>query len=113
MHDMPYEDDAWDAIVSGWAIAYSDNKRKAAMEMVRVCKPGGVIGVGVEYNPLSTDQIGEVAGYVPGSEERVEDLDQLLALYAPHVNHVYYAHQPTPQRRDRKGSIVAVFSVNK
>ena len=113
MHDMPYDDDAWDAIVSGWAIAYSDDKRKAALEMVRVCKPGGVIGIGVEYNPMSVEHICEAAGYVAGSEERVEDLEQLLALYAPHVDHVYYAHQPTPGRRDRKGSIVAVFSVKK
>ena len=61
----------------------------------------------------STDQLCEAAGYVAGSEERIEDLDQLLALYAPHVDHVYYAHQPTSERRDRKGSIVVVFSVNK
>ncbi len=49
MHAMPYEDASWDAIVAGFVIAYSDRKRKAAMEMVRVCKPGGVIGVGVEW----------------------------------------------------------------
>ncbi len=83
MHDMPYDDDAWDAVVCGWVIAHSDDKRKAALEMVRVCKPGGVIGIGVEYNPMSVEHICEAAGYVAGSEERVEDLEQLLALYAP------------------------------
>ncbi len=113
MHSMSYADGSWDAIVAGWVLAYSDDKRQAAAEMIRVCKAGGVIGVGVEFNPLSPGDIRQAIGYIPGSSEVVRSVESLLALFAPHVDRVYFAHEPTEARRDRKGSVVAVFSIKK
>ena len=59
------------------------------------------------------EEIEQAIGYVPGSRGVVRTVDALLALYEPHVDHVYYAHEPTAARRGVKGSVVAIFSVKK
>ena len=113
MHQMPYTDSSWDAVVAGWIIAYSEEKQRAASEIVRVCKPGGVIAVGVEYNPRSRESIIAELGYIPGSEQYIVCLDELLALFAGHVDHIYFSQEPVESKRNRMGSIVAIFSVKK
>jgi SAM-dependent methyltransferase len=113
MHDLHYDDDSWDAVVCGWVLAYSDDKRRAARELVRVCKHGGVIAVGVEYNPRSRDAIAAELGYAPGSPERITTVAALLELFEGSVDRVYFSQEPTPARRDRLGSITAIFSVAK
>lgn len=113
MHAMPYPEETWDAVVCGWVLAYSDAKQRAADELVRVCKDGGVIAVGVEYNPRSVETVARERGYVPGSVERITTLAQLLSLFEGSIDHVYFSQEPTDQRRDQLGSITAIFSVRK
>ena len=57
MHNLPYEKCTFDVIISGWVIAYSDNKQRAVDEMVRVAKDGAIIGIGVGYTPSSNKEI--------------------------------------------------------
>lgn len=114
MHNLPYRDNSWDAVVAGWVIAYSDNKQRAADEMIRVCRPGGIVAIGIEYAPLEArKQFEDAEGYTPGSEEVVADLENLKALFAGYIDHVYYAHRPADNKRDQLGSIVVIFSVKK
>ena len=49
MHAMPYEDNAFDIVICGWTVSYSNSPQRLANEMARVCKNGGVIAVGLEY----------------------------------------------------------------
>lgn len=51
MHAMPYEDASFDVVISGWVLTYSNDPGKAIKEMVRVCKPGGLIAIGTTYDP--------------------------------------------------------------
>lgn len=113
MHQLPYEDNSWDAVVCGWVFAYSENKKQAASEVVRVCRPGGVIGVGVEYNPLDAESIERTIGYVPGASDRITSVNQLLDLFNGNVDKIYYSHEPVSSKRDQIGSIVTIFSVAK
>ncbi len=113
MHAMPYPDNCWDAVVCGWAIAYSDNKKQAASELVRVCRPGGVVAIGVEHSPETNEEVEAEAGYLPGSRERVASLEELLALFRGHVDTIYFSQEPVASRRHRVGSIVAIFSIRK
>ncbi len=113
MHALPYADDTWDAVLAGWVMLYSDDQPRAAREMVRVCHNGGVIAVAVEHNPKTREEIERELGYAPGSRQRFEGVDDLLALFAPHVERVYFSQEPTAQNRDRKGSIAAIFTVRK
>lgn len=81
--------------------------------MVRVAKPGAVIAVGIEYSPISDEQIREEHGYLPGSEQRYTSVDQVLSWFGAAVDTVYFRHDVEPEFRDRLGAIVVVFSIKK
>ncbi len=55
MHQMPYPDNAFDSVILGWVIAYSDDRPRAAREVIRVSRPGALVAIGVEYNPVSNE----------------------------------------------------------
>ncbi|MFN9744181.1 MAG: class I SAM-dependent methyltransferase [Betaproteobacteria bacterium] len=42
---LPFDDGAFDAVVSTFGVMFSPDHRKAAAEMARVCRPGGRIGM--------------------------------------------------------------------
>ena len=42
---LPFPDKAFDAVVSTFGVMFTPNQERAAAEMVRVCKPGGKIGL--------------------------------------------------------------------
>jgi SAM-dependent methyltransferase len=42
---LPYEDATFDAVVSTFGVMFTPNHARAAAEMVRVCRPGGRIGM--------------------------------------------------------------------
>lgn len=50
MHAMPYPDNSFDVVIAGWVLAYSENQRKAASEIVRVAKTGAYVAIGCEHN---------------------------------------------------------------
>jgi SAM-dependent methyltransferase len=55
--DLPFDDGAFDAVVSTFGVMFSPNQGKAADEMLRACRPGGLIGL-ANWTPSSF--IGEV-----------------------------------------------------
>lgn len=113
MHDLPYADNTWDAVLLGWCLAYSDNRPRAAREVVRVARSGAVIAVGVEYNPESADELSKKLGYEVPDQVRTNSVQEVLDLFAPHVDHVYFSQDVPPARRDRVSEIIAVFSIKK
>jgi SAM-dependent methyltransferase len=42
---LPFENDTFDAVVSTFGVMFAPNQTKAASEMLRVCRPGGKIGM--------------------------------------------------------------------
>jgi len=42
---LPFENDMFDAVVSTFGVMFAPNQLKAASEMLRVCRPGGKIGM--------------------------------------------------------------------
>lgn len=113
MHAMPYPDNSFDAVVIGWVLAYSDNKIKAAEEIIRVARQGAIIAVGVEYHPLSPEEIAQELGYSCGSEQRLMNCSEILQLFKNHVDHVYFLHDIVPELKKQQGSICTLFSVVK
>lgn len=51
MHSMPFTNSSFDIVLCGWTLPYSKNPRKAASEILRVTKKGGVIAIGLEHIP--------------------------------------------------------------
>jgi len=43
--DLPFEDASFDVVLSTLGVMFAPNQQKAAAELLRVCKPGGKIGM--------------------------------------------------------------------
>jgi hypothetical protein len=115
MHSMPYPDSSWDAVIMGWVISYSSEQRRAALEVVRVTRPGGIVAVGLEVRPQTRDEIAKRTGYLVGHTDQPYSVDDVLALFEGHVDYVYFRHDPIMQTDlfGAIGQIMVIFSIKK
>ena len=109
MHDLPYADGSFDAVVAGWVLAYSDDTERAAAEILRVARPGATVAIGVEWNARSDEEIISEIGYRPGSERRIGSTDEILALFGCNVADVL-VRQDTPPGSAGTRSLVVLFN---
>jgi ubiquinone/menaquinone biosynthesis C-methylase UbiE len=49
-HDLPFCDGEFDTVISGIGVMFAPDHQRAADELVRVCRPGGTIGV-ISWTP--------------------------------------------------------------
>lgn len=86
---MPFPDDTFDVVVSVYGVQFAPDQKRAASEMLRVCKPGGIIGLaGPIPEGWSGDFFATHAKYMPpppGVESPLkwgtdEGLSELLEL---------------------------------
>jgi SAM-dependent methyltransferase len=84
--NLPFADASFDAVVSTFGVMFTPNQEQAARELVRVCRPGGRIGL-ANWTPASfIGQVFKTIGkYIPpaagvkspalwGTRERLEEL---------------------------------------
>ena len=92
---LPFADGEFDVVTSSFGAIFAPNHQAVADEMLRVCRPGGTIGI-LAFTPegLISDFFGALAPYAPplppgalppplwGSEEHVRELfgDRLDSL---------------------------------
>jgi SAM-dependent methyltransferase len=107
MHALPFADRSFDIVMAGWVIAYSDQKAKAASEMLRVVKPGGIVALGVEWSRFTPEQYAQ--GFAAGSRERLMNIESILKLYEGHVAHVYFAHDEQARSPQGSGDMLVIF----
>ena len=92
--NLPFRDASFDVVISTFGVMFTPNQEKAASELVRVCKPGGRIGL-ANWTPNSfIGQVFKTIGkYIPaapgvrspalwGTQER---LDQLFGTAARRI----------------------------
>ena len=113
MHNLPYKENSFDLIICGWVIAYSDDKKKAAQEMIRVARHGCVVALSATYSPETNEEIIEAKGYMVGSEERIENTQFLHNLYTDYIGGIYFQHDVPEEAKAKNGRIITVFGVNK
>jgi len=113
MHNLPYQDDTFDLIICGWVIAYSDDKQKAAEEMIRVSKNGCIIAVSATYSPKTNEEIEESRGYLIGSEERIEDTKFINSLFSKNIGDIYFKHDVPEEAKQDNGKIITIFGIQK
>jgi hypothetical protein len=114
MHETPYEDNRWDAIICGWTLSYSRNPVLFSREMIRIAKPGCALAIAVEYASLSYEDAMELDGYSIEDKgfQRINSVDQILGLFEGHVEHVYFSHDaPLRRHHTAKGLISAPSGV--
>jgi SAM-dependent methyltransferase len=108
MHAMPYPDNSFDAVILGWVLAYSEDRQRAAKEVLRVLRPGGIVAIGVEWEPRSNDELEADLGYLPGSSDRIKGADEILAYFGTAPNEVLVRQEPD---RTQLGSVIVIFSI--
>lgn len=113
MHAMPYADDAWDIVILSAVLAYSDDPLRAAHEVVRVVKNGGLVALESEYDPRDNAFFLREDGYIAGSETRHDRIAFFLKIFSPHVDQVFFQHDLTQSRPHQKSTVSLIFSVLK
>ena len=113
MHNIPYEDNSFDAVVLGWVIAYSEDRYKAAAEVIRICRNGGIVAVGVEYRANSNEEIIKQIGYKPGSLNKINNTEEILEYFGESVDYIYFRHDALPVAKDKPTSLITIFSIKK
>ena len=101
MHDLPYADQSFDVVISGWTIAYSNRPDRVMHEMLRVCKDGGLIAVGVSYNPPHIPGTPVPPGAPPPSYDssgidgnNFAHASDLAALMGTKIDTIILQHEP-------------------
>lgn len=92
MHDMPFPDDHFDVVISGWVLNYSDTKQKAADEMARVTKLGGVIAIGNAHSTLSEEEVVKNVGRFIGSRQMLNDLTSIEELFGASHEDIFFRY---------------------
>jgi len=114
MHNMPYKDNSYGVIIMGWVIAYSDNRKKAAAEALRVVKNGGRIAVGVEFYTEDKDKLNERLGYEFCNKEQMNNVQDILDLFEGHVDRIEFTQDvPDEYPEDYKCNMLVIFTVKK
>jgi len=114
MHKLPYEKNTFDFVLMGWCLAYSDNKKKALEEAIRVTRHGGSIAIGLSYSPKSNEEIINNRGYLIGSEERIRSLNDLVNLFEKgSIDKIQYGMDIPNDKKHIPGQIVGGFRVYK
>ena len=114
MHDMPFEDRSFDAVVCGWTLSYSTNPRRAALEMTRVTRPGGIVAIGVEYSNLTPEDERKLLGYelqeVNQIAKRINSTADIKALFEGEIGHIYFEHDAPLKNSHSAGGLAKSVS---
>ncbi|KAF0175110.1 MAG: hypothetical protein FD161_3422 [Limisphaerales bacterium] len=111
MHAMPYQDSSWDAVMLGWVLTYSDDPRRAAREIVRVVRPGGLVAIGITCYPDAVIESLRKEGKLMGTTGQIQTVRDILDQFGDHVERVYFQHDVND--RSKQGPTLVIFSVKK
>jgi len=92
MHALPFEDAAFDIVLCGWTLSYSDNPALARDEMVRVVKDGGVIAIGLEHSSDCAEKASPRDPRLVDPTTKIDRINttaQILQLFGSAVDHCY------------------------
>ena len=125
---LPFADGEFDVVTSSFGAIFAPDHQAVADEMLRVCRPGGTIGM-LNFTPegLISDFFGALAPYIPppapgalppplwGSEEHVRELfgDRVESLEMTRRHYVETAASPHDYRELFKqtfGPVVGIYA---
>ena len=125
---LPFGDGAFDVVTSSFGAMFAPDHRAVADELVRVCRPGGTIGL-ASFTPdgLAAEFFGLFVPYMPapppeaqppvlwGSEEHVRDLFGDRVDWRTLAREHYVERAPSPQAycaffKETFGPVVAVYT---
>ena len=109
MHDLPFDDGAFDIAVSGWTLPYSRNPKRALAEHVRVLNRGGLLCLGLTRVPPGTPEAAQLdqqgcANYTT-ADQILDDIGR------ENVADVAFRHEPMDL--SQKGAILLIVRIKK
>lgn len=125
---LPFADGEFDVVTSSFGAIFAPDHRAVADEMLRVCRPGGTIGM-LNFTPegLISDFFGALAPYMPppspgalppaqwGSEKHARELfgERVESLQMTRRHYVETAASPRDYRelfKETFGPVVAIYA---
>lgn len=103
--DLPYSDDEFDVVLSSFAVMFAPDQQRAAAELVRVCRPGGRIGI-ISWTPNGYvgQSMAALSRYQakPGGTRALNwgDEDYIRALFAEHTADLRLATHAVEMRHE-------------
>lgn len=114
MHNLAFADSSFDACISGWVFAYSNDCARAAAEIVRVVRHGGIVAIGVEWVRVTPAEKAVEIGYCPGADVHIKTIDQILVFFGDAVGQVFFRHDTQDSNPERTiGDLLCLFSIRK
>ncbi|MGE4062696.1 MAG: class I SAM-dependent methyltransferase [Rhodospirillaceae bacterium] len=110
MHQLPYPDKSFDVVLSSWVLNYSNQPQLAVDEMCRVCVDGGLIAIGLTYDPkFGRHHISNA----PGEKDIVGSMQRSAADLADLIGDrlIQICFQDEPQRDDEKGAVMLIARI--
>ena len=104
MHALQFPDDTFDVVYTAWTLAYSYDVKKACAEIVRVAKSGAIVATGMSHTSTRSDL--DLSDITQGG------VAEVLALFAPDVDHVYW-QESSPVPGTDSAEISAIFRIRK
>jgi len=98
MNALSYVDNSFDVYYSSAVIRYSPDIRKTVSESIRVTRPGGIMAYGFTF--------GMLGDLIPTGAEMRNGIADLLALYAGHVEHVYWQEEFEANPGDFRATVI-------
>lgn len=90
MHNLPFDDNAFDMIISGWTLTYSENNHKAISEIIRVGKNNCLVGIGFSYLPN-----------INFHKDKIHNSKVLFKYFGNNIGDVYFKYHPNDDIEDR------------
>jgi SAM-dependent methyltransferase len=111
MHAMPYKDSSWDAVLLGWVLTYSDDPKRAAREIVRIVRPGGLVAIGLTCYPDALIESLRREGKLMGTTGQIQSVRDVLDQFGDHIERIYFQHDVSD--RSKQGPTLVIFAVKK
>lgn len=106
MHQLDFPGDTFDVVYVLYTLSYAHDLKRAASEIVRVLKDGGIVAAGFQQTPRQSKL------RVMGSE-LTGGLADLFDHFRPYVGHVYWQEEDPVRGADGDHMVTAIFNIEK
>jgi SAM-dependent methyltransferase len=110
MHNIPYDNDLFDVVISSWTLLYSSSPQMVVHEMLRVLKPNGLMAIGFTHDHTHGSFIDDnkSAAHIAGCG--FQNADDFFKLFQDTRYKVHYLQEPGDHGANKFMTILRVKS---
>ena len=107
MHEIKFDNNSFDLIISGWTLAYSSNKKKALDEIIRVSKKNAIISIGFTFVPESE------MFKMKNNDYKLYSTKQLIEYYNIKKENILFNFDSYEINKNEKRHSIVIFRIEK